>query len=265
MKKTTFLLATMLLFAVITNTYALPVLYNGMRINIKSTSSGYNLSFDRFDPQPILYASHSWYDPIEAEFILIDNFDGTYSFQNAVANAYVCADYNLSSPYLIVNRSAIGSWEKFRIIDLGSNYFALQSYNNKYVCRDENLLGSPIVANRDAIGPWETFQMQVITFGMPNKLDYGTWAISYANNTCGASTINQAFGARDAFVNALAGNISSLYPSWSVFSNWTCRYDEGVSMQLKNVWYLSTRVFWIEQVMIFTPIWKRVQLSPRQK
>ena len=97
------------------------------------------------------------------------------------------------------------------------------------MCRDEHLLGSPIVANRDAIGPWETFQMQVITFGMPNKLDYGTWAISYANNSCNTSRLDQSFGTRDAFKNALASNISSLYPVWSFISNWICQYDEGAA------------------------------------
>ncbi len=71
---------------------------------------------------------------------------------------YVCAESAGTQP-LIANRTAIGSWEQFDLIDLGNGNVALRSHaNGGYVCA-ENWGTQPLIANRTAIGLWETFQL----------------------------------------------------------------------------------------------------------
>ncbi|MEV0406185.1 hypothetical protein [Actinoallomurus sp. NPDC050550] len=71
-------------------------------------------------------------------------------------NQYVTADNAGASP-LIANRTAIGSWEQFDLIDQGGGAIALRAHaNNQYVTAD-NGGASPLIANRTAIGSWETF------------------------------------------------------------------------------------------------------------
>ncbi|MBS2539792.1 peptidase S8 [Catenulispora sp. NF23] len=73
-------------------------------------------------------------------------------------NDYVTADNAGASP-LIANRTAIGGWEQFDLIDLGGGNIALLSHaDNDYVTA-ENAGASPLIANRTAIGGWETFQL----------------------------------------------------------------------------------------------------------
>ncbi len=55
------------------------------------------------------------------------------------------------------NRSAIGGWETFRLIDLGGGNVALQCFNGQYVVA-EGGGGQQLYCNRNAIGSWETFQ-----------------------------------------------------------------------------------------------------------
>jgi hypothetical protein len=73
-------------------------------------------------------------------------------------NQYVCADNTGTSP-LIANRTSVGTWEQFTLVDAGSGNVALLSHaNNQYVCAD-NTGTSPLIANRTAIGTWESFQL----------------------------------------------------------------------------------------------------------
>ena len=58
---------------------------------------------------------------------------------------------------LIANRTAVGLWEQFDLIPVGTNHVALRAHaNNHYVCADAGG-ASPLIANRTAIGQWETF------------------------------------------------------------------------------------------------------------
>lgn len=76
-------------------------------------------------------------------------------------NKFVCAE-DAGKQDLIANRTWIGPWETFTLIDLGNGNVALQSHaNNRYVCAENNG-SSPLIANRDAIGPWETFKMTIL-------------------------------------------------------------------------------------------------------
>jgi hypothetical protein len=78
------------------------------------------------------------------------------SLKATVNGKFVCADNAGSSP-LIANRTAVGPWEQYTVLDAGGGKIALRAQaNNKIVCAD-NGGANPLIANRDAIGSWETF------------------------------------------------------------------------------------------------------------
>ncbi len=80
------------------------------------------------------------------------------SLRSHANGRYVCAESAGTQP-LIANRTAIGSWEQFDLIDLSGGNVALRSHaNGRYVCA-ENWGTQPLIANRTAIGLWETFQL----------------------------------------------------------------------------------------------------------
>ena len=84
---------------------------------------------------------------------------GTVVGFRARANGlYVTADNAGASP-LIANRTAVGTWEQFDMLDAGSGNVTLRAHaNNEYVTAD-NAGASPLIANRAAAGQWETFQL----------------------------------------------------------------------------------------------------------
>jgi len=80
------------------------------------------------------------------------------SLRSRANNMYVTADNAGASP-LIANRTAIGTWEQFDQITVGSGTIALRAHaNNMYVTAD-NAGASPLIANRTAIGTWEQFDL----------------------------------------------------------------------------------------------------------
>jgi hypothetical protein len=80
----------------------------------------------------------------------------TVSFLAQANGKYVCADNAGSSP-LIANRTAVGPWERFLVVDAGNGNIALRAQaNNQYVCA-ENGGNSALIANRTAVGLWESF------------------------------------------------------------------------------------------------------------
>jgi lysophospholipase L1-like esterase len=71
---------------------------------------------------------------------------------------YVTADAGGTKP-LIANRTAVGTWERFEVVDLGDGTgdVALWSdYNGRYVAAD-SFGNAPLIANRTAVGAWERF------------------------------------------------------------------------------------------------------------
>ncbi|HZP54775.1 lectin [Actinocrinis sp.] len=73
-------------------------------------------------------------------------------------NDYVTAENAGASP-LIANRTAIGGWERFDLINNPDGTVSFRAHaDNMYVCAD-NAGASPLIANRTAIGPWESFQL----------------------------------------------------------------------------------------------------------
>jgi len=78
------------------------------------------------------------------------------SLRASANGKYVCAD-NAGASALIANRTTVGQWEQFKVVDAGNGNIALQSQaNSKYVCA-ENFGATNLIANRTSIGAWETF------------------------------------------------------------------------------------------------------------
>ena len=64
------------------------------------------------------------------------------------------------SETLIANRTEIGQWEKFELIDNGDGTVSLKAMaNDKYVCADLIYDNAPLIANRTSIGQWEKFEL----------------------------------------------------------------------------------------------------------
>ncbi|NUS17149.1 MAG: hypothetical protein HOY69_38110 [Streptomyces sp.] len=83
---------------------------------------------------------------------------GVISLRAHADGDYVTAE-NAGALPLIANRTAIGQWEQFDLVDAGGGYIALRAHaNNKYVTAD-NAGASPLLAKVDAIGTWEQFQL----------------------------------------------------------------------------------------------------------
>jgi mannan endo-1,4-beta-mannosidase len=101
---------------------------------------------------------------------------------------YVCADNNLANTALVANRTGVGYWEKFDVIDAGSGYIALKANTNgNYVCADKNLgSNAPLVANRTKIGSWEKFQWVDAGSGFFALKAYSTGKYVCADRNLGA-------------------------------------------------------------------------------
>ncbi|MET7427082.1 ThuA domain-containing protein [Dactylosporangium sp. NPDC005555] len=77
----------------------------------------------------------------------------------AQANNRIVAAENAGAAPLIANRTAVGGWEQFDVVDLGGGNVALRArINGLYVCAD-NAGVAPLIANRTAVGAWETFAL----------------------------------------------------------------------------------------------------------
>ncbi|MFB7493585.1 xylosidase [Streptomyces sp. NPDC056161] len=82
----------------------------------------------------------------------------TVTLRARANGAYVTADNGGAAP-LIADRTAVGEWEKFDVLDAGGGNIALRAHaNGKYVTA-ENAGAAPLIANRTAIGSYETFQL----------------------------------------------------------------------------------------------------------
>ncbi|ADE53121.1 hypothetical protein Caka_0092 [Coraliomargarita akajimensis DSM 45221] len=86
----------------------------------------------------------------------------TVAFKALANNQYICADRYLNAThwYLAANRTSVGAWEKFLVVDAGSGLVAFKaSGNGKYVCADQQLdaINWKLAANRTSVGAWEKF------------------------------------------------------------------------------------------------------------
>lgn len=83
------------------------------------------------------------------------------ALRSAANQKLVCAE-NAGAKELIANRAAVGPWETFEVMIVGSDRIALRSVaNNRYV-RAEDGGKRPLIANSTTIGPSETFELQYV-------------------------------------------------------------------------------------------------------
>jgi hypothetical protein len=84
---------------------------------------------------------------------------GTVISLRAMANTMIVTADNAGASPLIANRTAIGAWEEFDLLDAGNGNIALRAHANNMIVTAENAGASPLIANRTAIGQWESFQL----------------------------------------------------------------------------------------------------------
>jgi hypothetical protein len=94
------------------------------------------------------------------------------SLRARVNNRYVTAESGGALP-LIANRTVVGPWERFDLIDVGNGNVALRAQvNNAFVCAD-NAGSSPLIANRGADAQWEHY---VLIHNPDGTVSLQSWA-----------------------------------------------------------------------------------------
>src|SRR6202011_5885234 len=73
-------------------------------------------------------------------------------------NMIVTADNTGSSP-LIANRTAVGTWEEFDLINNPDGSVSFRAHANNMIVTADNAGANPLIANRTAIGTWEEFNL----------------------------------------------------------------------------------------------------------
>ncbi|MFK7747453.1 MAG: polysaccharide lyase family 7 protein [Kordia sp.] len=85
-------------------------------------------------------------------------------------NKYVSSEDGTKD--MIANRTSIGDWEKFTVVNVGSkngnDLIALKASNNKYVSSENGT--KDMRANRTAIGAWEKFEVVELGSASGNEL-----------------------------------------------------------------------------------------------
>src|SRR5215510_12175241 len=80
--------------------------------------------------------------------------------KSAATGLYVSADLNRGGfAPLVADRTSVGGWEQFQVIDAGGGFIALRSIGTGlFVSADQNRGPyAPLVADRTAVNTWETF------------------------------------------------------------------------------------------------------------
>jgi glucosylceramidase len=83
---------------------------------------------------------------------------GVISLRAHANGDYVTADNAGSSP-LIANRTAIGTWEEFDLINNADGSVSFRAHANGDIVTADNYGSDPLIANRTAIGAWEEFDL----------------------------------------------------------------------------------------------------------
>ena len=77
----------------------------------------------------------------------------------AHANNDIVTAENAGAASLIANRTAIGTWEQFDLINNSDGSVSFRAHANGDVVTADNAGAAPLIANRTAIGPWEEFDL----------------------------------------------------------------------------------------------------------
>jgi len=83
-----------------------------------------------------------------------ENFIAPHTTEYRYNGHYVCAEPN---GVVVADRTQIGPWETFTLIQDGNNQVSFQTNNGHYVCAIDGG-GTGMVADRTQIGIWETFE-----------------------------------------------------------------------------------------------------------
>jgi len=84
---------------------------------------------------------------------------GTVISLRAHANSMIVTADNTGTSPLIANRTAIGPWEEFDLINNADGSVSFRAHANSMIVTADNAGASPLIANRTAIGPWEEFDL----------------------------------------------------------------------------------------------------------
>ncbi|MEU1686137.1 GH25 family lysozyme [Micromonospora sp. NPDC005707] len=71
-------------------------------------------------------------------------------------NRYVVAE-NAGAKPLIANRTSVGLWEQFDLVDAGGGFVAIRARANGRYVTAESAGSQPLIANRTSVGAWEKF------------------------------------------------------------------------------------------------------------
>ncbi|WP_414641724.1 glycosyl hydrolase family 95 catalytic domain-containing protein [Actinocrinis sp.] len=77
----------------------------------------------------------------------------------AHANSMIVTADNAGASALIANRTAIGPWESFDLINNPDGSVSFRAHANNMIVTADNAGASPLIANRTAIGAWEEFDL----------------------------------------------------------------------------------------------------------
>jgi beta-glucanase (GH16 family) len=115
---------------------------------------------------------------------------GIVGIRAAANNTFVAAEGAGASP-LVANRTAVGGWEQFRVIDHGDGTISLQAIVNGLYVTVDPARGGRLIASRTAIGPAERFRriaqtggtvaLQAVTSGLYVAADLNLGNVLIAN------------------------------------------------------------------------------------
>ncbi|MEY9932966.1 hypothetical protein ABH926_007619 [Catenulispora sp. GP43] len=77
----------------------------------------------------------------------------------AHANGDIVTADNAGASALIANRTSVGTWETFDLINNPDGSVSFRAHANGDIVTADNAGASPLIANRTAIGPWEEFDL----------------------------------------------------------------------------------------------------------
>jgi hypothetical protein len=77
----------------------------------------------------------------------------------AHANGDIVTADNAGASPLIANRTAVGAWEQFDLINNSDGSVSFRAHANNNIVTADNAGAAPLIANRTAIGPWEEFTL----------------------------------------------------------------------------------------------------------
>ena len=172
-------------------------------------------------------------------FNVINNSDGTVSFQAVANNKYVTADLNQETK-LIARATEIQAWEKFRKFDRGNGKVALQAVaNNLYVSADFNK-GAVLYANRPSASGWEEFVISSASGSgsAPSAPPTGGFVVS-------EQQFNQIYPNRNGFYT-YSGLTAALgaYPGFARTGGATIQKQEAAAF-LANVYHETGGLYYI--------------------